>query len=261
MAVRSERRRDQLAVLVDGRLVRRLTLEIRGGRVEEQQVDLQVREVGGLEVHLLGELVLDLQQPVHRPIARVLIELRQPVDPRALSDPLAGGELRQRLQRPIGDHREHHPLGARIQATAVQQPLERPVDPQRTPDPVKRPRPADRPRLHEPQPRTGAGGRPRWRIGIQPPARADPINRSIAARSIRSSRPKLCSTRTTLCPAFASHSLCASWRYPTSLPSFRFRAVRRRYIPRSLDHQPSTIYADTSETCTRRFRVLRTLRT
>ena len=40
----------------------------------------------------------------------------------------------------------------------------------------------------------------------------EPISRSIAARSIRSSRPKLCNTRTTECPAVASHTLCASWR-------------------------------------------------
>jgi len=96
-----------------------VALKIGRRGVEEQQVDLKVQEVSGLEVHLLREVVLDLQQPVHRPVARVLIHLVQPVDPRALTQPLARGELGERLERPVGDHREQNPLRARYLADRI----------------------------------------------------------------------------------------------------------------------------------------------
>jgi len=140
-----KRRRRDLAVLAGHRRVGLLGLKIGGGRVEEQQVDLEVQQVGDLEVHLLAELLLHLEQPVHRPIARVLIELCEPVDPRPLAHPLARRELRQRLKRPVGDHREQDPLRASVQPPALQQPGERPIDPQCAPQAVKRPRAAHRP--------------------------------------------------------------------------------------------------------------------
>jgi hypothetical protein len=129
----SARRFPRLAVLTNRRLIGRLTLEVGRGRVEEQQVDLKVQQVRGLEVHLLRKLVLDLQQPVHRPGARVLIQLVQAVDPCPLTQPVAGRELRERLERPVGDHREDHPLCARIEPPALQPPSERPVDRKRPP--------------------------------------------------------------------------------------------------------------------------------
>jgi len=92
---------DHVAVLVDQVLVGLVALEVGRGGVEEQQVDLEVQEVRGREVHRLGKLVLHLQQPVHRAIAGVLVKPGQPSDPRPLCHPLAGGELGQRLKRAL----------------------------------------------------------------------------------------------------------------------------------------------------------------
>ena len=75
MPANPERGADHIAVLIDDVLLGLISLEVRRGRVKEQQVDLEVQQVGGLEVHLLGQLILDLQQPVHRPVAGVLVEL------------------------------------------------------------------------------------------------------------------------------------------------------------------------------------------
>src|SRR5690606_3521762 len=54
--------------------------------------------------------------------------------------------------------------------------------------------------------------------------------RSTAARSISSSRPKECSTLVRDTPAFASHSLWASWRYRTTCPDLFRRDDVRTYM-------------------------------
>ena len=110
---------DHVAVLIDEVLLLLIALEVGRGRIEEQQVDLEVEQIRGREVDRLGHLLVDLKQPVHRPIAGVLIELAQPGDPSALCDPLAASELRQRLERTVGDHREDHPLGAAVKPPAA----------------------------------------------------------------------------------------------------------------------------------------------
>jgi len=69
-----ERRRHDLTVLVGDGLVGRLALKIGRRRVKEQQVDLEVQQIRGGEVHLLGELVVDFKQPVHRAVAGILRE-------------------------------------------------------------------------------------------------------------------------------------------------------------------------------------------
>ena len=172
LAVSPERRRDDLAVLVEHVGFGLLALEVGRRRVEEQQVDLEVQQIGGLKVHLLGELVLDLQQPVHRPVAGVLVKFGEPVDPRPLAHPPARRQLAQRLKRAVGDHREDHPFRARVEAAARKQPRQRPVDAEDPPQAVKRPRPADRPRLHEAQ--LPARRRSQRLIGLEHPLkRAD----------------------------------------------------------------------------------------
>ena len=123
--------------------------------MEEQQVDLEVQQVGGLPVHPLAELLLDLQEPVHRPVARIIRDIGEAVDPGALSHPAGGGELRKRLQCTVGDQREQHPLSAPIQPAALQQAAHHGVDPQPAPQPVEHQRAAHRPRLDEPQLRVG----------------------------------------------------------------------------------------------------------
>ena len=149
------KRRRHLAVLVDDRLVGLVGLKVRRGRVEEQQVDLEVQQVGGLPVHALAELLLDLQEPVHRPVARIIRDIVEAVDPGALTHPARRRELRQRLQCAVGDQREQHPLSAPIQPTALQQAAHDGVDPQPAPQPVEHQRAAHRPRLDEPQLRVG----------------------------------------------------------------------------------------------------------
>ena len=79
-----ERLSDDVAVLVEDVLLGLVALEVGRGRVKEQQVDLEIEQIGGREVHRLGELVLHLQQPIHRAVTGVLIELGQAGDPRAL---------------------------------------------------------------------------------------------------------------------------------------------------------------------------------
>ena len=179
----SERLADHVAVLIDDVLLFLVALEVGRGRIEEQQVDLEVQQVRCGEVHRLAQLVLDFQQPVHRAVAGVLIKLGQPGDPRALCHPLAARQLRQGLQRAVGDHREDHPLGAAVKPPAAQQPLERAVDRQLLPDPVKRPRAAHRPRLDEREPRRRRRGERLIRLE-RPLQRADQPDDRVAVELI-----------------------------------------------------------------------------
>ena len=145
-----------VAVVVGLGLVGLVGLKVRRGRVEEQQVDLEVQEVRGLPVHAFAELLLDLQEPVHRAVARVIADTVKAVDPGALTHPARRGELGERLERPVGNQREQHPLGTRIQPAALQQATHDSVDPQPAPQPVEHQRTAHRPRLDEPQLLIGA---------------------------------------------------------------------------------------------------------
>ena len=61
--------------------------------------------------NLLFELAADGVQPVHRPVARVVGDLAEPVDVHVLAHPLRRGQLRGRGERPVGDQAEQHPLG------------------------------------------------------------------------------------------------------------------------------------------------------
>jgi hypothetical protein len=101
---------DPLAVIVAGnRFVRLGQLEVGGGGVEEQQVDLEVEEIGDLVEHLLLQVVFHLVQPVHRPVAGLLAHLVQSIDMDVMTDPIRGGELRRRSQSSVGDQAEQHP--------------------------------------------------------------------------------------------------------------------------------------------------------
>jgi hypothetical protein len=175
-------------VLVAGDgLVWLVELEVGGGGVEKQQVDLKVEQVGDLVEHLLFEGVFDLDQPVHRPVARVVGGLRQAVDEDVLVDPAGRGQLRRRCQGPVGDQREQHPLGPLVQPASGEQPHHRLVDAQTTPQPVQRPGAAQRPRLEELQ-AIGGGGQRLVRIQNR---LTEATSRCNAARLAWSSRPKL----------------------------------------------------------------------
>ena len=62
-------------------------LEIRGGRVEEEQVYFKIQKVGDLVVRLLGQVRLDRQELVHRPVAGVVGNLVEAVDVHVGAEP------------------------------------------------------------------------------------------------------------------------------------------------------------------------------
>jgi hypothetical protein len=71
------KRRARRAVLLDLfeiAPVALVALEVRQGGIEEQQIDLEVQQIGGRPIHLLGQLRLDLQQPVHIQRLRILTD-------------------------------------------------------------------------------------------------------------------------------------------------------------------------------------------
>ena len=124
------------------RRVGSLDLEVGGGRVEEQQVDLEVQQVGHREVHGLGQVRFDLQQPVHGPVAGVVIDGIEARHRHPLADPLRGRQLGQRFQGPVGHQREQHPFGAGIETAARRQGAQRVADPQSAPQTIEGPHPA-----------------------------------------------------------------------------------------------------------------------
>ena len=146
-------------------------LEVGAGRVEEQQVHLEVEQIRHRPVHPLGQLGLHLQQPVHRPVAGVLVDFGQPVDEHPLVHPTGRGQLRRGRQRPVGHQREQHPLGLRVPTLAGQQPRQQPVHADPVPQPVQRVGAAVGAGLHEGQlHRRGRGQRLRR---VQHPGQRD----------------------------------------------------------------------------------------
>ena len=75
--------------------VSRVAFEVGGGGVEEQQVDLEVEQVGDGEEHRFLHLGLGVgvDQEVHRPIGLVLVHRLQPGDRDVAGGPLGGGQL------------------------------------------------------------------------------------------------------------------------------------------------------------------------
>jgi hypothetical protein len=81
-------------VVAGHRFVGVLQLEVGGGGVEEQQVDLEVEQVRDLVEHLALQVLPDVVEPVHRPVADIVGGLGQPVDVHVVGDPVRGGQLR-----------------------------------------------------------------------------------------------------------------------------------------------------------------------
>jgi hypothetical protein len=119
------------------RLVFLVHLEIGRGGIEEQQIHFKVQGGRDLAEHLPLQGVPDLVQPVHRPVARVVGRGRQPVDMGLAAGPVRGGELGGRVQRPVGDQREQHPLRGRVAAGPAQHRGHGLADPQPLPQLVQ----------------------------------------------------------------------------------------------------------------------------
>ena len=125
--------------------------EVGGGGVEEQQVHLQVEQVSDPVVDLLAHHLLDAEQGVHRPIARLIHHDGQAVDAHVVGDPVGRGQLRRRSKSPVGDKGEQdplHPLGV-DPLTGGQCRADRGADAQPAPQPVQHVRPAQRPGVGE----------------------------------------------------------------------------------------------------------------
>ncbi len=138
------------AVVVDrvlqvGELIGAVDFPVGGGRVDEDDVQIQVQQVRDRPEDLRGDLGQRLEQEVHRPIRLVVGEDREVVDRDPLRDPLGRGQLRPGLQRSLRDQREHDPFHLRpVQAAAGRDPPDRRPDPEPFPQLVQRPRPTQR---------------------------------------------------------------------------------------------------------------------
>jgi hypothetical protein len=124
-----------------GAVVFAVALEEGGGGVEEQQVDLEVEQVGGGEEHRLLHPGLGVggHQQVHRPVRLVVVHASKPGDGRVLAGPLGRRQLAHRIHRAIGDQGEQHPLHRRGKAAAAQHPAQGLGDAQPLPQPVQQP--------------------------------------------------------------------------------------------------------------------------
>ena len=138
-------------------LVGLVELEVGRGGVEEQQIDFEVQQARDLMEDLALEGALDLEEPIHGPVAGVVAGLRQARDVHVLAYPARGGQLVGRGQSTVGDQREEHALGGRIAAPAAEQAAHERVDPQAPPKSVEGVAAAQGPRVEEVEALAGGG--------------------------------------------------------------------------------------------------------
>ena len=131
-----------------------VALEVGRGRVEEQQVDLEVQQVGDREEDRLLHpgLAVGRAQHVHRPVGLVLVHPGEPRDVHVVASPVRGRELRDRLQRPVGNKREQDSLDIGLIPPHAERLCDRLRDPQPPPQRVEHERPAERPRADHLEP-------------------------------------------------------------------------------------------------------------
>jgi hypothetical protein len=139
---------------------------------KKQQVDLEVQQVRHRPVDRLGQLALHLQQPVHGPVAGVVVDRVEAREGDSFGHPAGGGQLGERLQGPVGDQGEDDPLDAGIEASPGEHGVHRLVDPETSPQPVQRPRPAQRLGRHERQ-RLATGAGLSLQLGLGPQVAGD----------------------------------------------------------------------------------------
>ena len=142
-----------------------VAFEVGAGGVEEQQVDLEVKQVGDGEEHRLLHLGLGvgLHQQVHRAVSLVLIHRLQAVDGHVVAGPLRRRQLRPRVDGPVGGQREQHPLHVGGEPPRTQHLAQRGVHAQRLPEPIQQMHRAHRPRAGHREPLTGQLRGIRWR--------------------------------------------------------------------------------------------------
>jgi len=190
-------------------------LEVGRRGVEEQQIDLEIEQMGDGEEHGLlhrpGDVGLDEQ--VHRPVGLIVVHLRQPGDDHVFGRPFGRGQLRHRRERPVRDQGEQHPLDRGREPSNRNRLLYRRRDPELAPQPVEQPGPADRPGardLHRPGahrlarlPDAGlvavAEMRPDRRGQTQQPVDVDRLNAAQVHRHLRLRAPStrwLCASAT-----------------------------------------------------------------
>jgi len=197
-------------VLQVGELVGDVDLPIGGGRIHEDQIEVEVEQVRHRTEDLGGDLVQRVEQEVHRRVRGVVGEAGAAFNRDPLRDPLGAGQLAAPLQRALGHQREHHPLHRlTIEPAAGRDPADRRTDPVPFPNPVQRPGPTQAARVQHLD--VGArGGAHRLLRGQEPRDRRHQPRK--AARSTCSARPKLWITFAIGLPVCGCRSLCASCR-------------------------------------------------
>jgi hypothetical protein len=145
----------QLGVAVGG-----LDLPVGARGVHEHDVQIKIQQVGDRGEDLRGDLVEGVEEEVHRPVGLIIAEPRAALDRHPLGDPPGRRELAARFQRPLGDQREHHPLGRLpVQPAPGRGLADRRPDAQPPPQPVQDPRPAEAARVHHLHRAAPGGGR------------------------------------------------------------------------------------------------------
>jgi hypothetical protein len=118
-----------------------VAFEVRRRGVEEQQIDFEVEEVGRGEEHRLLHRALRVGagEQVHRPVRLVVVHRDQAGDRRAVAGPVRGREFRGRVNRPVGDQREQHPLDIGAEPPLAHDPGQGGIDAQQPPQLVQQP--------------------------------------------------------------------------------------------------------------------------
>lgn len=134
-------------------LVLLLDLEVGRGGVEEEQVDLEVEQVGDREEDglLHGSGGVGCGEHVHRPVGRIGVDRLQARDRRVTGGPLGCLKLRRRSDRPVTDQGEQHPLDVVAVAAAAEGRLHRAVDAEPPPERLEREGRPHRARVGDPQ--------------------------------------------------------------------------------------------------------------
>jgi hypothetical protein len=129
-----------------GELVGDLNLPIRRSGIHEDDLNIEIQEMGDRGEDLRGNLAQRCEQEIHRRVGGVLAESGAALDGDPLGDPAGGGQLRPWLQCPLRDQGEDYPLGSLpVQAPTPGDPTQRSTDTETFPEPVQHPRPTQSP--------------------------------------------------------------------------------------------------------------------